>query len=80
MTWKIWLHGLFGAVIGGVATVASGFAVGISLKQIGEMALVAGVSNAGLYLAKSPIWSTVTTVTQTETPGTSKLEVKEEKQ
>ncbi len=78
--WRNWLHGLFGAIIGSAASVASGFAVGISWQKLGQQALVSAVVGAGLYLTKSPIWSTTTTTKLTETPNKSTLEVKEEKQ
>jgi uncharacterized membrane protein YeaQ/YmgE (transglycosylase-associated protein family) len=76
--WRNWLHGLVGAVIGSAASVASGFAVGISWQKLGQQALVSAVVGAGLYLTKSPIWSTTTTATLTQTPGSSTLEVKKE--
>jgi hypothetical protein len=76
--WKNWLHGLVGAVIGSAASVASGFAVGISWQKLGQQALVSAVVGAGLYLTKSPIWSSTTTATLTQTPQSSTLEFKKE--
>jgi hypothetical protein len=75
---KVWLHGLLGAAIGSSASVAAGAAVGISWQKLGQQALVSAVVGAGLYLSKSPIWSTTTTTTLTDTPTKSTLEVKEE--
>jgi hypothetical protein len=76
--WRIWLHGLAGAVIGSAASVGSGFAVGISWQKLGQQALVSAVVGASLYLAKSPIWSTTTTATLTQTPQSSTIELKKE--
>ena len=78
--WRTWLHGLIGATIGSAASVASGFAVGISWQKLLQQALVSAVVGAGLYLTKSPIWATTTTAKLTETPQKSTLEVTQKEQ
>lgn len=62
MNWKLWLHGLAAAFIGGAANAISNIAVApetfnfeAGLKKLLMSALVSGVLGAALYLKKSPV-------------------------
>lgn len=72
----VWLHGLIAAFIGGGATTLSaqtGLALAhaaipeiqtLDLKQMGSVFIMAGITNAVLYLKKSPVPEIETTDTQ----------------
>jgi hypothetical protein len=53
--WKIWLHGLVAAMVSGVGTGMTGWAVGVSGKQLVALMTVGMVTTVGAYLQKSPI-------------------------
>jgi hypothetical protein len=85
---KLWLHGLAGAFVGGGSAALSG-AVSMpdtfnfsraGLLNMARIGVGAGLASAFLYLKQSPIWSTVTTTTLTETPDASTLEVTKKEQ
>lgn len=85
---KGWLHGLGAATISAFAGGISGMATLPSvfnfthdgLVNVAKLTILPALLAAGAYLKASPLPSTVTTTTLTETPAKSTLEVKEEKQ
>lgn len=55
LDWKGWLEGAVGATVSGSAVVLSGYAIGVSWKKVGAMALVSAVVSLGKYLQQHPI-------------------------
>lgn len=54
-TWKLWLHGLIAAAISGIGTGMTGWAVGVSGKQLTALCAVSMVTTVGAYLKQSPL-------------------------
>ena len=55
MNWRTWIHGLFAAAISGVGTGLTGWAVGVSGKQLIILLVVPMTTTVGAYLKQSPI-------------------------
>lgn len=55
MSWKPWIHGLIAAAVSGAGTGLTGWAVGVSGKQLIAMLAVPMATTVGAYLKQSPI-------------------------
>lgn len=62
MDWKVWLHGILAAGVGGAATAIStmvvdpeSFNFGPGMKKVGMVAFVAALVNVAAFLKQSPI-------------------------
>jgi hypothetical protein len=53
--WEMWLRGFVAAAISGVGTGLTGFAVGVTPKQLEALILVNMAIAVGAYLKQSPL-------------------------
>jgi hypothetical protein len=69
--WRMWLHGLISAIIGGISTSIVAMWVApdtfnfSDLEKLGQLALGSGLINAAMYLKQSPLPKIKTHVSRT---------------